>query len=268
VVSLYFQNNWVFDNFCGLKVAAQMRMEVSSQLQQAYTNQYDPSGVAWRMLGAKHKAANVQALARHIEFNNVLEVGCGEGSILWWLGEWGFSEQLYGLEISQSGIDLANTKQIKGLQDIGLFDGYQIPYPDGHFDLVICSHVLEHVEHPRLLLREIKRVSKYQIFEVPIDFSFYVDRKLAHFLAYGHINIFTPGLFRFLLRSEQFVVKHDVCFLYPSDLLRHLYRHSSLGFWLQRAKQAVIGAIPYLRGIKPQSYAVLTESTGGDLRVF
>ncbi len=120
---------------------------------------------------------------------------------------------------------------------------------------------MEHVEHERVLLREIKRVSKYQIFEVPIDFSFYVDKKITHFLSYGHINIYTPGLFRFLLMSEKFKIKKDKCCLFEDE-------ENKLKFYKLKIKQLILKLFPYLLGIKPNSYVVLTESTNGQLSVY
>jgi len=243
-------------------------MQISDNIKDSYSNQYDENSVKWRNTGARYKALNVVELSKTIRFKNVLEVGAGEGSILNWLSQWNFCEDLNCIEISESGIELIKSKNIKNLKDVLLFDGYQIPYPDNHFDLVICSHVLEHVEHERMLLREIKRVSKYQIFEVPIDFSFYVDRKLNHFLSYGHINIYTPSLFRFLLKSENFEVQNDINYLYNDEVLELLYKKKNAAYYITKIKFAVLSMIPYLRGIKPSSYAVLTRKTDKNLSIF
>ena len=243
-------------------------MQVSNTIQEAYTNQYDESIIAWRTNAAKYKAKNIVDLAKTIPFDSVLEVGSGEGSILYWLSQWDFSKNLNAIEISKSGIEIIKSKNIQHLHDVLLFDGYKIPYPDNHFDLVICSHVMEHVEHERVLLREIKRVSKYQIFEVPIDFSFYVDKKIKHFLAYGHINVYTPSLFRYLLKSENFQVLKDKCYLYDDEVLRYTYKHNKSGFFLQKIKNTILKMFPYLLGIKPNSYAVLTTDSDQPLSIF
>ncbi|WP_026632264.1 class I SAM-dependent methyltransferase [Dyadobacter alkalitolerans] len=243
-------------------------MQISDNVKDSYSSQYNDDSVSWRNTGAKYKARNIVALSKHINFKNVLEVGAGEGSILNWLSQWDFCKDLNCVEISESGIGLIKSKQIKHLNDVLLFDGYQIPYPDNHFDLVICSHVLEHVEHERILLREIKRVSKYQIFEVPIDFSFYVDKKVKHFLSYGHINIYTPALLRFLLMSENFQIKKDICHLYDDEVIKPLYKNNPSGFYLTKIKHFVLRLFPYLMGIKPNAYAVLTEKTEKDLSIF
>jgi len=243
-------------------------MQISENVKESYSTQYDAGSVEWRNMGAKYKAMNIVALSKNISFKNVLEVGAGEGSILSWLSKWKFSNDLNCVEISESGIEMIKSKNIENLKDILLFDGYKIPYADDHFDLVICSHVLEHVEHERVLLREIKRVSKYQIFEVPIDFSFYVDKKLKHFLAYGHINIYTPSLFRFLLKTENFEVKNDICYLYPDEVLNATYKHSKMNFYIVKAKFFIMKMFPYLLGVKPSSYAVLTAKTGKEISIF
>jgi ubiquinone/menaquinone biosynthesis C-methylase UbiE len=234
-------------------------MEVSSELKQSYSDQYTGSEAEWRMLGAKYKALNILQLTKDLQIKKVCEVGCGEGSILKCLSQYDFAEQLFGIDISESGIEKTREKKIKNLVELKVFDGYSIPYPDKFFDIAVCSHVLEHVEHPRILLREIMRISQRQVFEVPIDFSFYVDRKADHYFAYGHINIFTPGLFRFLLLSEHFSILKETHYFYPDEILKHVYKNKRSKFYIQKFKQFILKSFKYIRGIKPSSYAVLTE---------
>lgn len=243
-------------------------MEVSQQITESYKSQYQANLSEWRYLSAKYKAENILHLTKNLHFSKVLEVGAGEGSILEWLSKAQFAPEMYALEISESGLEKIRAKKIPLLQEALLFDGYRIPYPDNAFDLVICSHVLEHVEFERALLREIKRVSKYQVFEVPIDFSFFVDKKLKHFLSYGHINIYTPALFRFLLLSENFVILKDRYTLLPSDILRMSYPKQPLKRFIIRLKHLLLKFFPILLKIKPNAYTVLTEKQDTELTIF
>jgi ubiquinone/menaquinone biosynthesis C-methylase UbiE len=152
------------------------------------------------------------------------------------------------------------------LREVKLFDGYTIPYEDKSFSLATCSHVIEHVEHPRLLLREIARVSEYQFFEVPIDFSMFVDRKIDHFLSYGHINIYTPALFKFLLKSEGFEVIDELFLFFSDEVVSYLMKD-----WKQRlvykTKAFLLENSP-LRQVKPNAYAVLCKHTGAGMKIF
>lgn len=175
---------------------------ITTGVKTAYDSFYQTHDEAWRMLGAKYKAHNIVDVCKGRTFTKVLEVGAGDGSILHYLDEWEFAPELHALEIAQSGVDLIKSRKLKHLKSAQAFDGYKIPFADNEFDLVILSHVLEHVEFERMLLRELKRVSKLQVIEVPKDHRYGMDTRMKHFLAYGHINMYTPSSLRFLLQSE------------------------------------------------------------------
>jgi len=197
---------------------------VSAHLQAAYDEQYSDASKEWRELGGRHKAENIIALCKHLgSINRLLEVGAGEGSILMHLDQRKFCPEMHALEISKSGIDIIKNRNISRLHSVAQFDGYRIPYDDNQFNLVILSHVLEHVEYPRILLREIQRVSTYQFIEIPCDYSYHVDRKTDHFISYGHINIYPPPLLRFDLKSEGFVILRDKSCIMAGDEMDYLF---------------------------------------------
>ncbi len=183
---------------------------ISPSLQTAYDNQYDARTQRWRELGARRKAANIGDVCRALPFEQVLDVGAGEGAVLAQLQQtWGHAKRLHAIEISNSALAMLNQRGLPALVEAKSFDGYSIPYPDQKFDLTILSHVLEHVEFPRAVLRELARVSQYQVIEVPLDYSFNVDAKFQQLTSYGHINLYTPTLLRFLLKSEGFQILRD-----------------------------------------------------------
>jgi ubiquinone/menaquinone biosynthesis C-methylase UbiE len=198
-----------------------MSIEVSESLQSAYDEQYSDEMTGWRRVGARYKAENIAKVCEGLAFSKVLDCGAGEGSVLSFLDEARFASSLYAVDISDSAIRQIRRKSIARLADVRKFDGYDLPYGDAEFDLVYCSHVLEHVEHPRLLLREMKRVAKYQVMEVPLDYSPHVDDKVDQYLAYGHINIFTPSTFKFLLKSEGFAVHRELLTHLPVEVVRY-----------------------------------------------
>jgi ubiquinone/menaquinone biosynthesis C-methylase UbiE len=194
-----------------------MQISLNQNLREAYNDQYSSESTIWRGLGAKQKVQNILDITDGRTFSRVLEIGAGDGSILKLLSERSFSHELYAVEISESGVKQIKAKSIKSLKSVQLFDGYTLPFEDKLFDLVILSHVLEHVEHERVLLREIHRVTKQLVIEVPKDYRFRADQKLTHFLAYGHINLYTPTSLRFLLMTENFKIKKELIRLYHKD---------------------------------------------------
>lgn len=53
-------------------------------------------------------------------------------------------------------------------------DGQALPFRDKAFDYCICMHVLEHVDDPAAMLREIQRVSKAGYIETPTELHDYL----------------------------------------------------------------------------------------------
>lgn len=193
---------------------------ISGNVKTAYDEFYQKHDEAWRMLGAKYKAQHIIDVSQGRIFKKVLEVGAGDGSILKLLADQNFAPEYHAVEISASGVQHILARGINDLLSVQLFDGYHLPFEDNSFDLAILSHVLEHVEHERLLLREIKRVARHCIIEVPLDYRAGVDSRIKHFLAYGHINVYTPTSLRYLLGTEGFEIENDLTSLIEPEVTR------------------------------------------------
>jgi len=246
--------------------------KVNASLQASYDIQYTQDLSEWRGLGAKPKAHRISSLWGAENKSRVLDCGAGEGSILSILHDKYIATDFYALEISDSALKTLKERKLERLRNIEKFDGYTIPYSSQFFDLVFCSHVIEHVEHPRLLIRELKRVSRQQIFEIPIDYYFDVDSKVLHFHNYGHINIYTPSLFRFLLKSEGLHVDSEIYASITKDELQFIRKvsnyqlswfekYTKMGYLKKQLIKTLIGQRRYLE-YYTQFYACLTYETG------
>ncbi|HEX8284183.1 MAG TPA: class I SAM-dependent methyltransferase [Pyrinomonadaceae bacterium] len=82
----------------------------------------------------------------------LLDVGCGAGTFLRAAGRAGWTA--VGVEVNATA---AEHNRAAGFE---VFNGElaAAPFPEGHFDVVILSEVLEHVADPRGMLRDILRV--------------------------------------------------------------------------------------------------------------
>jgi ubiquinone/menaquinone biosynthesis C-methylase UbiE len=187
-----------------------------------YDEFYDGAS-EWRDLGAKYKAKNLMEVCNRAGFKprRVLEVGAGEGSVIKHLQAAGFAEEFHALEISRSGIKAIEARAIPGMKQVSWFNGYEIPYENDAFDAVILCHVLEHVEYERVLLRELHRVAPRHLIEVPLDYRPGIDKNYAHCLSYGHINVYSPTLVRFLLRSEGFAIDQELLTIVHEDVMEY-----------------------------------------------
>jgi pseudaminic acid biosynthesis-associated methylase len=112
--------------------------------------------------GVTRTQLNEQFLADVPRDARILEVGCNTGNQLHLLQQMGFRE-LFGIEIQPYALERAQTR-LEGVQllEAGAFD---IPHPDGYFDLVFTSGVLIHVspDDLPLAMAEIHRCSSSYI---------------------------------------------------------------------------------------------------------
>jgi SAM-dependent methyltransferase len=126
--------------------------------------------VAWRALGARRKGEHIaRLLSGQPAPSSVIEVGCGDGALLEDLSQRGIGDRLVGYEIAQSAVDRVRSRGIPRLDRAELFDGEHVPEPAGSFDLAVLSHVLEHTEHPEVVLREVARIARLIAIEVPLE---------------------------------------------------------------------------------------------------
>ena len=100
-------------------------------------------------------------------------------------------------------------------------DVQAIPFPDNHFDVIFCNHIMEHVDNDRLALSELYRVMKpggWGLIQAPVDFSrgkTYEDPSIAspegrreHFGQYDHVRIYGRD-YPARLREAGFEVDED-----------------------------------------------------------
>ncbi len=185
-----------------------------------YADYYSEGGrqEEWRRMCAEAKADNIIQLCSDLRRGSVLEIGCGTGDILLALSERGFGNELSGIEISSSGLEKARQKPIPSLKELRLFDGDTVPFDDQQFDLVVLSHVVEHLEYPRKMLHEARRVARFVFVEVPLEHTVRLSRDFD-FNAVGHINYYTSKTVRRLIQTSGLVVENQIVTDTTRDML-------------------------------------------------
>jgi SAM-dependent methyltransferase len=86
-----------------------------------------------------------------------LDIGCGDGYLMSLLS--GRSEQVLGIDAEWQGVELA-ARQLASFTNCHVAGGssYALPFASAAFDAIVLADVIEHLEHPELCVREMRRV--------------------------------------------------------------------------------------------------------------
>jgi len=188
------------------------------ELQRFYDECYSAAGEEgelygrWRRHSAEGKADHVVALARREggPLERIVDVGCGDGSLLDELARRGFGTVRDGFEITDAAVALARDRP--GVSSAAAFDGARLPVPGGSYDLAILSHVLEHVHDPGALLAEAMRAARCAVVEVPLEANLSARRpaKRAHAEEIGHLHAFSRAAVRAFVARAGFRVAAEL----------------------------------------------------------
>ena len=121
----------------------------------------NPTAVAWSRSLADSSVQDASILCglssdpQHNRSINLLDFGCGFGRYLELFQDFIPPENLVGIESCQDSIAQVREKGFRCLEADS-----EIPFEDGHFDVVFSSNVIEHIPRPKYLkyLEEIERV--------------------------------------------------------------------------------------------------------------
>lgn len=153
-------------------------------------------------------AGSFSVVAPALRGRRLLDLGCNQG---YYLRFGGPGSQ--GLDISPDNVAICRAKGLVAAQH----DLNQLPLPvaDGAFEVVLLSHVLEHVHAPLRLLKEANRVlgpGGLLVIGVPIEDSVYSRLRMDYYGGpEGHIYSFSRRNMGKLLRISGFAPPRFVC---------------------------------------------------------
>jgi len=104
-----------------------------------------------------------------MKVKKIIDVGCGEGQVANYLIKQNPKLEIIGVDKSNQAINLARETVKAKFFVADIFDSAKV-FSKKNFDLILILEVLEHLENPRLSLKELKKInSKYYIFSVPSE---------------------------------------------------------------------------------------------------
>ncbi len=85
---------------------------------------------------------------------DLLDIACGEGRLILYGPFPGIA--FHGIDVRPTSLTQARDRGYKAVVQGNIVHG--LPFPDRAFDIVVCSHILEHLEYPDQFVSEIERV--------------------------------------------------------------------------------------------------------------
>lgn len=143
---------------------------------------------------------------QQLDFQKILDVGCGTGEILKNIKERYSFVQLYGLDISEEMLKQANDK-LKGTATLILGDAENITLETNSFDLLLCTDSFHHYPNPQQAISEFYRVLKHRKFLLIADYwkPFPIRQIMNLFIPYsneGDVKIYSKKeIIEFLKRG-------------------------------------------------------------------
>jgi SAM-dependent methyltransferase len=93
----------------------------------------------------------------------IVDIGCGTGEIMASIAEHGL--EVTGIDVQ---VECASKSKSHGKVIVADLMTLDSTFPEGSFDLVICSHVLEHMQNPKKAVEILQRItSRWIIVVVP-----------------------------------------------------------------------------------------------------
>lgn len=163
----------------------------------------------WLRRSAWMKADSIQRLLRdaNIRPGSVLEVGAGTGAVIGELRRRGVGTNHFAVDFAEEAVAVVQEAEPGICTAVADVTTTPDPFEAGPYDLVIASHVVEHLEEPEAFLSALLDVpASHFIAEVPLeDLPFGRLKALikdrSHHAA-GHVQFFTRRTFESLLQRS------------------------------------------------------------------
>lgn len=143
-------------------------------------------------------------IEKHKTPGRILDIGCGVGLLLYLAKKRGWEAS--GIEISKFASNFAKNKLKLNVINSDNLDTFQ----DNFFDVIVVNHVLEHIENPLVILRQIKKklnINGILFIGVPnIEglFPRFQKENWPSLQPLAHIYQFSPKTLKLLLQKIRF----------------------------------------------------------------
>lgn len=140
------------------------------------------------------------------EVQTIADIGCGEGSNLYFLKTQFPNAKLYGFDVSQTAIEAAKVSVDAEFSILNI----QTETPKDKFDLVFCSDVVEHLENDVAAIHNLKNITRKYALIATVQ-----GRMRRNEKSIGHLRNYGFGELRQKMESAGFEVMQIIEWGFP-----------------------------------------------------
>lgn len=166
----------------------------------------------------------------------VLDYGCGNGVLTYWLWSNGFGKEIMGVDVSQTGVNNAQKAFARDGITFATIDALNELAPHS-FDVVVSSHVLEHIDQPEIALASIAEKAEWLVLEVPLEKCIWPELvarlkgKSRKENPLGHVNFWDKATLKQFLQKSGLLVIRDYQYVSAP--------YSPFNHWLKRGLELI-----------------------------
>ena len=149
---------------------------------------------------------------------NILDIGSADGMFTSVIAKKSKAKKVIGIDVLKRSVDWANNHWKNSVMKFYVGDAENFKYDKESFDAIVALEVLEHVEKPVVVLKNVKRLLKkdgYAVFLVPAEtllfefIWFFWVRTRGKVWNDTHINIFKNNSLTRLCKKAGFKIVED-----------------------------------------------------------
>ena len=134
--------------------------------------------------------------------------------LTYWLWSNGFGAEIMGVDVSKTGVNNAQKSFAREGLTFATIDALNRLAPHS-FDVVVSSHVLEHIDQPEVALAGIAEKAEWLVLEVPLEKCIWADLvarlkgRPRNDNPLGHVNFWNKVTFKEFLEKSGLLVIRD-----------------------------------------------------------
>ena len=141
---------------------------------------------------------------KKIDFENLLDVGCGTGPMIELLTQEYPEKHYTGLDLTPKMIETANAKHLPNAEFL-VGDSENLPFQNGSFDAVICANSFHHYPNPQRFFDGVARVLRpggvlilrdYTSSAFVVWLMNHVEMPIANLVGHGDVRCYTTKRIR------------------------------------------------------------------------